>query len=106
MPTRDAPRTHEVDPWRNMKNLGDYRGSSFMRLTGALSNSDPWKRLEQLAEIRQGSLARAEVLPHRPSVRVSKLRCGAVQDAVIAVLESAAEPMQAMDLRAAVEQVS
>lgn len=72
-----------------------------MRLIGALSNTGFQQRLKRLNHLREKLLARAATNP-RPS-RKLKRRCGAVQDAIITVLQAATEPMRVGEVHAAVE---
>lgn len=72
-----------------------------MRLTHILSNNGLQQRLKRLNHLREKLLAHAATHP-RPS-RKLKHRCGAVQNAVVEVLRTAAEPMRVGEVHAAVE---
>lgn len=72
-----------------------------MRLIGALSKQGIQNRLKRLNAQRERILRDSESQP-RPRKAV-KLRCGAIQQAVTAVLREADEPLAAQEIHAAVE---
>jgi hypothetical protein len=68
---------------------------------GALSKQGIQNRLIRLNALRQKSLDAAST-DSRPK-KAAKLRCGAIQQAVLGVLESANQSMAVPDIHAAVE---
>lgn len=73
-----------------------------MRLSGALSNQQALPKLE--AAVRALVRCRRRTTSTMPERRALRLPMGAIQDAVLAVLAGAVEPMRPREVHAEVEQ--